>query len=85
MMFKPIEITIQSKTGHTQNQNVPQVHSWATGLLFVSSDLLLEHLKNLLIDFWCEEDPLLSGQDRRQFVPALEWDLDLLDRRLPEL
>ena len=85
-VVKTVEVAAQSLLQHSQYQNLPQVHprtpDRAVGL---RQDVLVQQHKQPRTQRLVAPDVLKPLQHRRDVVPRLRVDPDLLDGHLPEL
>ena len=71
-VFHPIPVGIQSQTHDPQHQNLPEVHPGAASGLLASENLRLQQREYLRLERRVHPHPLQTGEDRRQFIAALE-------------
>ena len=85
-VVKTVEVAAQSLLQHSQHQNLPQVHprtpDRAVGL---RQDVLVQQHKQPRTQRLVAPDVLKPLQHRRDVVPRLRVDPDLLDGYLTEL
>ena len=78
-VLHPIPVRIQSQPHDAEDKDLPEVHAGATGGLFAHEDFGFQQGEDLRLERGVHPDPLQTGQDGRQLIPALEWQPNLFD------
>ena len=85
-VVKTVEVAAQSLLQHSQYQNLPQVHPRTPdGAVGLRQDVLVQQHKQPRTQRLVAPDVLKPLQHRRDVVPRLRVDPDLLDGHLTEL
>ncbi len=71
-MFHPVPVSIEAQPDHPQHENLPQIHARTTRRLLARQDGALQKLENLQAQRRMAPNPLQAGQDREQFIAAVE-------------
>src|SRR5258708_21634460 len=78
-VFHSMPVRAQSQADHAQDEDLPQVHAGASGLLLAAQDVGFQERQDFCFQRGMHPDPLETSQDGRQLVAALEREKDLLD------
>src|SRR5258708_3945007 len=78
-VFHSMPVRAQSQADHAQDEDLPQVHAGASGLLLAAQDVGFQERQDVCFQRGMHPDPLETSQDGRQLVAALERQKDLLD------
>ena len=83
-IFQPVIVAVQAQTHDAQHENLPEAQAGPPRRLLAAADFGFQQREKLGIEFGRLEDPLQTGEDRRQFVAALEGDRNAFDGSLSQ-
>ena len=78
-VVKAVVVAVEAETDDSEDEDLPEVHAWATGGFFVWSLDAFENGEDFSVHFGGGEDPLEGGENGREFVAGLGGDFDFFN------